>query len=167
LAALGLSATARVAWRRWLTVLALATAIPSNLIVIAAGLGGVARGEPVLVQSKDESCALEWLAAHAEPGALVLAGEIAGNRIPAVTNLRVFYGHPFETPDVDAELALVQRLFSRTTELDDALPVLEARGVDFVYVGPEEAALGPASWPQALTTACVCGQVTVYRVQAP
>jgi hypothetical protein len=74
LAAFGLSAAARRgAWRRPLATLVLASVIPSNLIVIAAGLGGVLRAEPVLVQSEDEVCALRWLAENAAPGSLVLA----------------------------------------------------------------------------------------------
>jgi hypothetical protein len=145
----------------------LASAIPSNLIVVAAGLGAVARAEPLLVQSVDESCALAWLAKNANPGSLVLAGETAGNRIPAFANVRVVYGHPFETPDASEELAQVESLFASTTDLAKALPLLESRGVDFVYFGPEERALGPAPWPDELPVVCTCGQVTLAEVCAP
>jgi hypothetical protein len=167
LAGLGLAAIPRTRWRRILTILALASAIPSNLIVIAAGLGGVARAEPLMVQSADESCALAWLAENADPGSLVLAGETAGNRIPAFANVRVVYGHPFETPRASEELAQVEWLFAATTDLASALPVLESRGVDFVYYGPEERALGPASWPEELPAACTCGRVIIARVRTP
>ncbi len=167
LAAFGLAALPRTAWRRPLTILALASAIPSNLIVLAAGLGGVARAEPLMIRSVDESCAVTWLAANAEPDSLILAGETAGNRIPAFANVRVVYGHPFETPNADEELAQVKWLFGASTDLAEASPVLESRGVDFVYFGPEEKALGPAAWPEELTTVCTCGQVILARVQAP
>jgi hypothetical protein len=167
LAALGLAAISWASWRRPLAILALVSAIPSNLIVIAAGLGGVARAEPLMVQSADESCALGWLAMNAEPGSLVLAGETAGNRIPAFASVRVVYGHPFETPDASEELARVESLFAATTELASVLPILESRGVDFVYFGPEERALGPAHWPDELPAACTCGKVVIARVRAP
>jgi hypothetical protein len=168
LAAIGLSAAARRGtWRRPLATLVLASAIPSNLIVIAAGLGGVLRAEPALVQSEDEVCALQWLAENAAPGSLVLAGETAGNRLPAFADVRVIYGHPFETPGASAELALVESLFSGTTDLDAALSELTARGVDFVYFGPEEQALGPAPWPAQLPAAAICGRVIVAGVPAP
>lgn len=167
LAALGLAAVKRNAWRRPLTILALASAIPSNLIVVAAGLGGVARAEPLMVQSDDESCALAWLAENAEPGSLVLAGETVGNRIPAFADVRVVYGHPYETPHASEELAQVKRLFAASTDLASALPVLESRGVGFVYFGPEERALGPASWPADLPAACTCGEVIIAEVPAP
>ena len=167
LAALGLAAVKRRAWHRTLMILALASAIPSNLIVVAAGLGGVARAEPLMVQSDEESCALTWLAENAEPGSLVLAGETAGNRIPALADVRVVYGHPYETPNASEELAQVKRLFAASTDLDSALRDLESRGVGFVYFGPEEKALGPASWPEELPAVCTCGEVIVARVQAP
>ncbi len=168
LAAIGLSAAARRgAWRRPLATLVLASVIPSNLIVMAAGLGGVLRGEPSMVQSEDEACALRWLSDNAAPGSLVIAGETAGNRLPAFADVRVVYGHPFETPDASAELALVQSLLAVTTGLDTAQAELEARGVDFVYFGPEEQALGPAQWPRQLPTAAVCGSVLLAAVPAP
>jgi hypothetical protein len=168
LAAIGLSIAARRgAWRRPLATLVLASVIPTNLIVIAAGLGGVLRAEPLLVQSSDEACALQWLAKNAAPDSLVLAGETVGNRIPAFADARVVYGHPFETPNAVAEQALIVSLFAATTDLDAAKTVLEARGVNYVYFGPEEQALGPASWPSQLPTAVVCGRVTLASVPAP
>ena len=111
--------------------------------------------------------ALAWLAGNAEPGSLVLAGETAGNRLPAFANVRVVYGHPFETPDAAGELEQVEWLFAATTDLATALPVLEMRGVDFVYFGSEERALGPATWPDKLPALCTCGQVTIAKVQTP
>jgi hypothetical protein len=167
LAALGLAAIPWASWRRRMAILALVSAIPSNLIVIAAGLSGVARAEPLMVQSADESCALAWLAKNAEPGSLVLAGETAGNRIPAFASVRVVYGHPFETPNASKELAQVESLFASTTRLASALPVLESRGVEYVYFGPEEKALGPAHWPEELPAVCRCGQVVIAEVRAP
>jgi len=168
LAAMGLSIAARRgAWRRPLATLVLASVIPTNLVVIAAGLGGVLHAEPLLVQSNDEACALRWLAEHAAPGSLVLAGVTVGNRIPAFADARVVYGHPFETPNALAEKALIESLFSESTDLDAAMAILEARQVDFVYYGPEEKALGPASWPSELPTAVVCGRVTLASVPAP
>jgi len=168
LAAMGLSIAARRgAWRRPLATLVLASVIPTNLVVIAAGLGGVLHAEPLLVQSNDEACALRSLAEHAAPGSLVLAGVTVGNRIPAFADARVVYGHPFETPNALAEKALIESLFSESTDLDAAMAILEARQVDFVYYGPEEKALGPASWPSELPTAVVCGRVTLASVPAP
>jgi hypothetical protein len=141
--------------------------IPTNLIVIAAGLGGVLHAEPLLVQSDDEACAFQWLAENAAPGSLVLAGVTVGNRIPAFADARVVYGHPFETPNALAEKALMESLFAASTDLVGAKAILEARQIDFVYYGPEEQALGPASWPSELPAAVVCGRVTLASVPAP
>lgn len=166
LAALG---AARLTGRRGLLLasLAFASALPSNLLVIAAGLGGVARGEPLLVQTDDEACAAEWLEDHAPADSLVLSGETMGNRLPAQAGVRVLYGHPFETPDAEAERRLVAGLYGRAAGLEGVLPVLQARGVDFVIQGPEERRLGPADWPQELPRAATCGDVIVVEVPAP
>lgn len=143
------------------------TAVPSNLLVIAAGLGGVARGESILVQSDGEACASAWLDANAALDSLVLAGETHSNRLPAQAGVRVLYGHPFETPDAEAERSLVLSLYDDSTSLAAAISTLEARGVDFVVFGPEERALGPAAWPEQLRRVADCGDVGVFEVPAP
>jgi hypothetical protein len=78
--------------------------------------------------------------------------------------VRVLYGHPFETPEAAAELSLVEWLFAGSTDIDDALPILHARGVDYVVFGPEEQSLGPAAWPADLLQAVECGGVSVFVV---
>lgn len=143
------------------------TAVPSNLLVIAAGLGGVARGEPLLVQSDAEACASAWLDANAASDSLVLAGETHSNRLPAQAGVRVLYGHPFETPDAESERALVLSLYDDSTSLAAAIATLEGRGIDFVVYGPEERGLGPAAWPEQLRRVADCGDVGVFEVPAP
>jgi hypothetical protein len=169
LAALAALGAAELTGRRgsWLALILFASAIPSNLLVIAAGLGGVARGEPLLVQSEAEACASGWLETNAAPGSLVLAGETHSNRLPAQAGVRVLYGHPFETPDAERERALVHSLFAASTSLSEALATLEARGVDYVVFGPEERALGPAVWPEQLRRVADCGSVAVFAVPVP
>lgn len=152
---------------RLLALIIFITAIPSNLVVIAAGLGGVARGESLLVQSDAEACASAWLETNAASGSLVLAGETHSNRLPAQAAVRVLYGHPFETPDAESERALVLSLYDDVTTLAAAVSALEARGVDYVVYGPEERALGPAAWPEQLRRVADCGQVGVFEVPAP
>lgn len=152
---------------RLIALVVFASSIPSNFLVIAAGLGGVARGEPLLVQSEAEACASAWLDANAFPDSLVLAGEMHSNRLPGQSGVRVLYGHPFETPAAESERALVLSLYDEATPASEALATLEARGVDFVVFGPQERALGPAAWPQRLLRVADCGDVDVYQVPAP
>ena len=142
------------------------SAVPSNLLVIAAGIGGVARGESLLVQSEAEACASAWLETNAASGSLVLAGETHSNRLPAQAGVSVLYGHPFETPDAESERALVLSLYDEATPAAEALATLQARGVDYVVFGPEERALGPAAWPGQLKRVADCGEVSVFEVPA-
>jgi uncharacterized membrane protein len=168
LAALGLQALgsgARLQRTAFLAVLILS--IPSNLIVIGAGLAGVARDEPSLVMTEGEAAAYSWAAANLPRGSLVLAGPTSGNRLPAFADLRVIYGHPFETPDAEANLDLVRRLFTGAVPRTEALQTLEDLGVSYAFYGPEEQALGSPSWLAGRDPVYRSAGTDIYRVTGP
>lgn len=165
LAAMGLSAVAQRNRRKRLASLAtILLAVPSNLIVVGAGLGGVIAQDPALVLAPDEVGTYSWLDRHLADGALVLAGPQTGNRIPAFADVRVIYGHPFETPHAVEEEAFVESLFSWEGPQQEALSVLEGRGVQYVVYGPRERALGTPAWLEDLELLTRIGSYQVYRV---
>lgn len=168
LAALGLHSLgggARI--RRTALLGALILSLPSNLIVIGAGLGGVARGEPALVMTEGEAAAYAWAATHLPRNSLVLAGPTAGNRLPAFADVRVIYGHPFETPDAQANLDLVERLYAGGMSRSEALRLLEDLGVSYAFYGPEERMLGSPDWLEAGDRVYEAEGVLIYEVIAP
>lgn len=157
-----------VAWigergRRWSGVLALALALslPSNLIVAAAGVAATAHADANVTVRAGELDAYRWLAAHASPEALVLAGPSDGNRLPAFANVRVLYGHPFETPGAEQARELVATLYAGGQSID---PRLRALRMEYVLYGPEERALGRAAWLESWSPIYRSGEVALYQV---
>lgn len=168
LAALGLQSLGRGARLQRTAFLAvLILSVPSNLLVIGAGLAGVARDEPSLVMTEGEAAAYTWAAANLPRGSLVLAGPTTGNRLPAFADLRVVYGHPFETPDAEARLDLVERLFAGAVPRTEALRTLAELGVSYAFFGPEEQALGSPSWLDGRDPVHRSGGVDIYRMTGP
>jgi hypothetical protein len=138
----------RPAWRP-LGAAGLAVAVlPSNLLVYAATLGAVAARDPAIFWTAGEAAALAWLADQAEPGSLVAASPSTGLFIPARTDARVIYGHPFETASAAERRAAVEAFFTGQVP---AGSFVAQNGIDFVFYGPRERELAPdgppGNWP--------------------
>lgn len=152
----------RRAWGKPLAVLVLIMSVPSNLFVTAAGLGQVAAGDPVLLYEQGELSAYEWIDGNLPDETLVLAGPLTGNRLPAHAQVRVMYGHPFETPHAEFQRERVESLFA-----GGSLSELRRTGVEYVVYGPRERELGRPAWLSDLTTAFRRGSVSVLEVPNP
>jgi hypothetical protein len=135
--------------------------LPTNLIIILGGLNAARQQDSNLYVDRDELAAFNWMDTHA-PQTLVLAAPQTGLLIPAYADARVLYGHPFETPDADAQRAQIENFFRSG---DAAL--LASEHIDLIFFGPREADLGalPAypGWQPAFTS----GDVTVYAPSQP
>jgi hypothetical protein len=149
-----------------LTILILIS-IPSNLIVVGSGIAGAKAGASEIMLEKDEVAAYEWLTSHARAGELILAGPSAGNRIPAYADLRVLYGHPFETVDAEKQEALVERLYSTDVSALEGIVELEELGVTYVFFGPEERELGTPSWLSNQGLIYNSGEYSIYEISFP
>jgi hypothetical protein len=103
LAVLGLEAITRD-WRRWgwSFVLLLALSLPSPLLMTVGS--ALAAPQQAAHISVDEIAAYNWLDEHAASDALVLTDAANGNRLPAYADVRVLYGHPFETIAAETRL---------------------------------------------------------------
>lgn len=133
----------------WLPVLALLS-IPTNLIILAAGIFGAnavdpQAGYPVLYLSEPERAGMQWIRTNTAPRALILSGPETGLFIPAQTGRRVVYGHPYETINAQAELGDVTAFYSGEMDERQGLEFLANHGVDFVFYGPREQKLGRPS----------------------
>lgn len=168
LAGLGLERVAG-SGRRWtlLVVGILALALPSHGLVIAAGLSSVARGDPALVADRDEEGLVRWINLNLNDSELILAGPRTGNRLPAFTSGRVLYGHPFETPAAEEQLAEVSRLLRWDQEPGAGLARLQDLGVRYVLYSSEERAIGTPSWIPELELVHEAGAARLYKVPLP
>lgn len=153
--------------RKWLATFLIVFCLPSNIIVLAATLGGALRQEPEIVITTGERQSYAWAADELPPGSLLLAGEVTGNRIPAYADVRVRYGHPFETPYAAAELAWVESVYRSDRTPAEVLRELRSRSVDYVYVGPRERAMGDLGWVEGLVPVYQGEDVVIYGIPAP
>jgi hypothetical protein len=138
--------------------------IPSNMIVVGSGLFAVGKQDPAVVLSVEEYEAYQWLASNTETNRIILAGPTAGNRIPAFTNLKVIYGHPFETIDAENQLSLVESAFSSDIAPDDGIQPIFDLGITYVFFGPEEKTYGEPDWLAEQVLVFSAGDYAIYEM---
>ena len=165
LAALGIEAIAPTL-RRFALILTvtIVLSIPSHLVVIGSGLVAVSRGEAGLVISESDRKMLDWIDFNIPKGTLILAGLDTGNRLPAFSNVRVLYGHPFETPFAEDQEALVRELWAWGGDPLVGLGALRDANVEYAFYGAEERMLGDPSWLPLVELAHREGGTALYKV---
>ena len=165
LAGVGLEAMAPT--RRRFALLLTATlvfSLPSHLVVIGSGLVAVSRSEAGVVMSRSDRALLEWIELNIPKDSMILAGFDTGNRLPAYGDIRVLYGHPFETPYSDEQRALVRKLWSWNGDAANGLQALQAAGVDYAFFGEQEQEFGISSWLPLAELAHREGDSELYKV---
>jgi hypothetical protein len=120
----------------------IAASLITNFIVLASGIFGAAGKAPQIVIRGEDMAAYQWLAKLIPGGQRVLAAERDGLRIPAFSDQRVLYGHPFETVDAEAKRLEIVGFFRGELSIEEQREYLVRNDVDFIYYGPEERALG-------------------------
>ncbi|GAB4530164.1 MAG: hypothetical protein Fur0018_17240 [Anaerolineales bacterium] len=116
-------------------------ALPTNLILLLAVLGGALRHAPEIYLTRAEVQALAWLEANTPPDSVVLASPEMSTFIPGWSNRRVVYAHPYESVPASAEDAVL-RWFAGQATLADRERLAAA---DYIFLGVRERALGAAS----------------------
>lgn len=121
--------------RRWLVIGLLSVAIPSNLLVMAAGLSAVLNRNPYVVLSEGQWQAMEWLRENVSPDTVVLADYELGTVVPAWGGgVRVVYGHPFETVEAEARRREVEAFYGGRMTPGEESAFLERFAVQVVIV---------------------------------
>lgn len=145
LAARGLSRIGRGSrlGRLVLPVLLVVT-LPGPALVWGGALGAALSRDPIAFIPSAQVAAFDWLAARAEPNAVVLASFQTGNRVPAFTPLRAVLGHGVETPDISETERAVSAFYADALSPADRAGLLATGPIDFVLWGPPERDLGPA-----------------------
>ncbi len=140
-----LAAVGLLAWfrrRRWAVVAYVAVASLSNVLLVLGSLGPIHQRSAPAFRPGAEVAALDWLAAHSEPGETVLSSVEVGNVIPARTDLRVFAGHGPETLHEGEKQADLRRFFQLGTGDAWRQALLADFDLHYVFYGPREQALG-------------------------
>ena len=148
-------------------ILLLILSIPSSLIVIGAGLSGVGKGDPSVIHLPGELEAYSWLDENSPPGALILASPDIGNRLPAFADVRVLYGHPFETPYAESQKSLVESLYAWEGSNAEAIDLIDQLDLVFIFFGERERVLGEPEWIMELPMVFTYQAVEIYEVVSP
>ncbi len=119
---------------KYAVILLFFLAIPTNIIVIASGLQAISERNREIFLSGGLTESLDWLRDNVSEDALVLADEKAGLYLPARTDSRVIYGHPFETINAAEEQMLLRELFEVDQINSFYEMTLKDRKVDFVLI---------------------------------
>jgi hypothetical protein len=77
---------------------------------------------------------------------LILAAAGTGNRLPAYADVRVLYGHPFETPNAEQQEKLVVDLFQWDGSAEAGYQQLISLGIEYVFYGQREMEIGTPVW---------------------
>ena len=95
-----------------------------------------------LYRSAAQVAVFNYLGANAAPGAVVLANHDISNALPAWTPQRTVTGHGPESVDLPRVSADLERFFSADLAPEARQEILQAYGIDYVLVGPEDGAVG-------------------------
>lgn len=145
-------------WRPWLAASLALALLPSNILVLAATLSAVAARDPAIFMSSDQAQGMAWLQMHAGR-ALVSAPPTIGLWIPARTDARVIYGHPFETANAESARSRLEAFYAGTV---DGQQLVEAEGVRYVWAETEGAALWLPPAAQTWPVLFRAGGVVIY-----
>ena len=143
----------------------LVLSVLTNILLLPGGVLAVAGGNPRLVIHEEELSAFDWLNENSESGSVLLCSPGLGNFVPAYTQNRVLYGHPFETPHAEVMAALVDGFYSGEGGMDDELAVLSEYDVAWVIMGPREREIGRPAVLSELSLVYENGQVAIYAVK--
>ena len=150
----------RCGWRsRWLPRLAFVLSLPSTiLLLVVTSTAALRPPDARLFFTSDEAAAFEWLRAKAGHDSVVLSSPEIGLYLPAWADVRVVYGHPFETLAAEATRSKIEGFFARRVDRDTLIREWQ---VDYVFFGPRENQLGwpDTNWPVVFRA----GDVAIYQ----
>ena len=115
---------------------------PSTLILYAGSLRTASRPAEPAFRPAAEVAAFKYLEAHSQPNAVVLAAFETGNALPAWAAVHVVIGHGPESVRLEELRERVAAFYDDSTTDAARLALLRELGVDYVFWGPAERALG-------------------------
>ena len=169
LAALGLSQAVGSPNRRWRLALGVAgVSLISSVLLLAGAFLAATSGASPAFRNAEEVAAFEWLDAQAAHQAVMLAAYSTGNALPAWTDARVLIGHGPESAGLITMRPRVEAFYRESGATSEAAGLLAQFGVEYVFVGPAERALGFSAEvaPGTLNPVYTQGTYMIYRVEA-
>jgi hypothetical protein len=136
-------------------------AMPTNFVILMAAQHGINTHDPALYLTHGEANAISWLNENTPNGTIILASPGTGLFIPAYSDNRVVYGHPFETVDAGImEEKSAQFYRSGGAHLEQFTQL----GVSYIFYGPRERALGGLDPQPVLKPVYQSGEVEIFKI---
>lgn len=144
-----------------------ALALPTNLYLVAWRGDELHRATAPYSLTDGDVEGLRWLDANARDGDVVLASLTIGQYVPGMSDARPVLAHWAQTLRYYEKDEAVRHFYDAATAEDDRLALLQQWDVRYLFVGPEERALGtfdPRLSPRYVP-AFTSGATTIYRVR--
>ncbi|MBI3784254.1 MAG: hypothetical protein HY270_12730 [Deltaproteobacteria bacterium] len=150
---------------RWVPIGVLLLVLPTNAYLFAWRFVDLRRHTYPFYLHADDMTVVRWLAGHAGD-AVVLSSMTIGHYLPGLSGVRVYLGSAVYTLQASVKRANVQKFFGTEMDDDQRLALLREAGIDYVYAGPAESALGNADLRRLpyLRPVVVTSEVTLYQV---
>lgn len=169
LAVIGVDELCRQNWVKLnrLRLVLLLTSLFTNMLVLSAGIFGLLSRSSLLYLTRQEQDALVWLETIAIPDAIILASPEMGLYIPAYSEKRVLYGHPFETVDANLEMENLERFFGMQEDSIWREEFLSERKIRYIFFGPREYEMSEGELLLDFPLVYQDGDVKIYDVGVP
>jgi hypothetical protein len=147
----------------------LALILPTNVYLLAWRFYDLSRHDYPFYISTDDARAFGWLESNARSEDVVLSSLTIGQFIPAWTGTNAFLAHWAETLDFFGKKEAVKQFYAANSPDAERQALLEQFGVDYVYLGRPERALGSFDPARASYLALVyeSPDVQIYSVRQP
>jgi hypothetical protein len=145
-----------------------ALVLPTNLYLVAWRGDELHRAAAPYSLTTNDVEALRWLDTNARDGDVVLASLTIGQYVPAMSDARPVLAHWAQTLNYYEKDEAVRRFYAAATTEDERLTLLRTWNVRYIFVGPEERALGafdPQRQPARYAPVFASGGTTIYAVQ--
>ena len=156
----------RRAVQRVLAALLVLGVVPTNVYLYAWRFFDLGRHTHPYYLLNDELAALRWIETHAAAEDVVLSSLMIGHYVPGLTGTHAYLAHWAQTVDYYRKEDAVRVFFDAATDDGTRREILARGGVDWVFYGDEERALGSYAPQEApfLRRVFGAGNSAVYRV---
>lgn len=117
-----------------IVLIVLGFSVITNILLLSGVANAIIGKNSSLYFPADEIGIYQWMNA-AEPGQrpIILVPEEVGNRVPAYTQWRVLYGHPFETANARLEVDQVRQFYSGQMSVQAMNNYLLSRNIQYIW----------------------------------
>jgi hypothetical protein len=152
--------------QRALAVLLVLVVLPTNVYLYAWRFFDLGRHAHPYYLLNDELAALRWIETHSSPDDVVLSSLLIGHYVPGLTGTHAYLAHWAQTVDYYRKQDAVRAFFDAATDDGARREILARSGVDWVFYGDEERALGSYAPERSpfLRRVFDVGHSAVYRV---